>query len=458
MAATTGPLANLPPPGASVRGRSESGRWYNCTVAKHGMQPGLLLLHFEGFDSKYGEWIDVSQEPHRIKEHTLSPVALANLSPAAGDGDGDGAAAISSRTPAPPDESALLSGLLKGAETTEQLESVVSAYIRALEATPHDYELQRGCCCAEEALLLAHARSDAARPREDAVDLDSMDGFFDSSTSSSEAPAWWRALDGCQTRWLPTIGWSTSAPSIVERLDIVGSVEHAGDGFLGSGSYMGHIIEYVVTTPSYGPAAEFSPTDFQDDSAAAAQAQRRPGQTRQRIHFRVERRYSDFEVLQSQVLALLASARALSSKESTGQQKLSRLHELKQREDQSMVAERARWNLGHVAPTAEQVRQHKVELAARDKFFAANSTSLRMLDSDHRNLGATCPIALEAALVGLPPFPGKSFLGLGLNRNVEERRRELEAWLRQLSFLQHVTLTTKGKRRVARILADFLQP
>ena len=78
---------------------------------------------------------------------------------------------------------------------------------------------------------------------------------------------------------------------------------------------------------------------------------------------------------------------------------------------------------------------------------------MRQVELDHRNQVQYAPAGIRGALMALPPFPGKEIWP-----NVSQRRRQLEAWIRRLGPLQVVTLTLKGKRRVAHLLASFLRP
>ena len=58
-----------------VKGKSASGKWRDCTVVKHRcgnasapLEKLSILLHFDGFDVKFDEWIDMAKEADRVKE------------------------------------------------------------------------------------------------------------------------------------------------------------------------------------------------------------------------------------------------------------------------------------------------------------------------------------------------------------------------------------------------------
>ena len=53
------------PPGSRVQALSKSGLWRECSMVKS--QGTNVLMHYEGFDSKYDEWMDTKYQGHRIK-------------------------------------------------------------------------------------------------------------------------------------------------------------------------------------------------------------------------------------------------------------------------------------------------------------------------------------------------------------------------------------------------------
>jgi hypothetical protein len=65
----------------TVKGKSSSGTWRDCTVVKHKcgnpdspLESLSILLHFDGFASKYDEWVDMSKQADRVTDAGGAPL------------------------------------------------------------------------------------------------------------------------------------------------------------------------------------------------------------------------------------------------------------------------------------------------------------------------------------------------------------------------------------------------
>jgi hypothetical protein len=60
------------PVGAPVEVLSSSGSWRRCDVLEH-RAPSSIKIHYDGFASKYDEWLDVGTDGERIRELAPEP-------------------------------------------------------------------------------------------------------------------------------------------------------------------------------------------------------------------------------------------------------------------------------------------------------------------------------------------------------------------------------------------------